>query len=96
MMDKKAIITEKETLLNLKYTIAQLESKKQASFKLEDNKLSAGVLNQVDANIKNYCEQKGYTLLLGASPGMILYAGETINITEDLLIELNKKYQGVE
>ena len=94
MLNTKDKVSEREGLLRLKYTIAQMQAKQQNTFKTEDEKLSAGILNKVDYELANYCVENNFTLVLGATPGTILYANETIDITDDVLEMLNKKYKG--
>lgn len=63
--------------------------------KEEDGKLTATVYNQVNALIEEYGKSKGYDAILGAtSGGNVLYTRTDLDITDELLEELNKKYAG--
>lgn len=89
--DKKA---EKQSIFQMKYTISQMQGRQQNSFKTEDEKLSKGILNKVDYELANYCVENNFTLVLGATPGTVLYANDAIDITDKVLQMLNIKYQG--
>ncbi len=61
----------------------------------ENEKLTQGVLNQVNDYIKRYAQQNGYELVLGVTlSGNILYGSEAIDITENIISGLNKEYKG--
>tara|TARA_Y100000589_G_scaffold175649_2_gene166709 strand:- start:790 stop:1326 length:537 start_codon:yes stop_codon:yes gene_type:complete len=89
--DKKA---EKQSLLQMKYTISQMQGNQQKSFKTEDERLSKGILNKIDYELANYCVENNFTLVLGATPGTVLYANDAIDITDQVLDMLNSKYKG--
>lgn len=60
----------------------------------EDDKMTADVLNQINAYIKKYGAEKGYKIVLGTANGNIVYADESIDITDEVLEGLNKNYEG--
>lgn len=61
----------------------------------EDNRISEEVYNQINSYIKTYAEAKGYDLVLGATDnGSIMYAKEGDDITDEILLILNKRYNG--
>lgn len=63
--------------------------------KQEDEKMTQGVLNQVNSFVQEYAVQHGYDIVLGTTlSGSILYGIETIDITDELLKALNKVYKG--
>ena len=94
MLNEEDRTNSREQLLRLKYNIAQFQSPQKEGFHKEDEKLSAGILNKVDYELAEYCTEHNYTLVLGATPGTVLYAEELINITEEVLEALNEKYSG--
>lgn len=66
-----------------------------AKYKEEEDKMLQGVLNQVNSFVEKYGKEKGYDIILGTTlSGSILYGENTIDITEEVLAELNKNYQG--
>jgi outer membrane protein len=61
----------------------------------EDSKMTTEVISQINAYIKKYGEQKGYTIVMAATDyGNIAYADEGLDITEEVLAGLNKEYSG--
>ena len=61
----------------------------------EDQKLTQGVLNQVNSYIEEYGKENGYKIIFGANgSGTIFYGTEAINITNKVLLNLNKEYNG--
>lgn len=61
----------------------------------EDSKMTADVLAQVNTYIKEYGEAKGYTIILAATEyGNIAYASSSLDITEEVLAGINKRYTG--
>ena len=59
----------------------------------EDQKMTEGVVNKVNAYLKEYGEDSGYDLILGATAGgNILYGIEAIDLTEAVLKGLNESY----
>jgi len=62
----------------------------------EDDKITEGVLNQVNSFVEGYGKDHGYDIILGTTlSGNLLYGKETIDITEEVLEALNKTYAGV-
>ena len=59
----------------------------------ENQRLTKAVLEEVNAYIKQYGKDKGYTFILGATEnGNIVYAAEGTDITDDVLKGLNAQY----
>lgn len=57
--------------------------------------LVQGVLNQINDYIKKYAEENNYTLILGTTnDGNLLFGNKGIDVTEDILTELNNEYVG--
>jgi outer membrane protein len=80
-----------EELINTKKS-QYLEYQKAISENIqkEDQLLTSNVLEKVNAFIKQYGKEHGYTIILAATQyGNIAYAKEGIDITDDLLKELN-------
>ncbi|MEM7549575.1 MAG: OmpH family outer membrane protein [Bacteroidota bacterium] len=63
--------------------------------KAEDQKMMQAVLNQVNSFIKRYGKEEGYDVILGTTlSGSVLYGNDKLDITDELLIALNKNYRG--
>jgi len=61
----------------------------------EDNQMTKEVLDEVNLFIKDYGKKKGLRIILAATDyGNIAYAKEGIDITDEILEGLNKKYEG--
>lgn len=61
----------------------------------EDNKMTEEVIAQINAFIKQYGQQNGYTIILAATEyGNIAFADESLDITDKVLEGLNRQYKG--
>lgn len=61
----------------------------------EDSKMTGEVISQINAYIKKYGEQKGYTIIMAATEyGNLAYADEGLDITDEVLAGLNSEYAG--
>lgn len=59
----------------------------------EEQKMTEGVLNQVNSFIEEYSKEKGYDLVIGTTTsGNLLYAREYMDITDEVLKALNENY----
>jgi outer membrane protein len=66
-----------------------------AQAKQEDEKMTQAVINEVNAYLKKYGKSQGYKIVMAATQyGNIAYADEGLDITEEVLIGLNKEYTG--
>jgi outer membrane protein len=62
----------------------------------EEQELTAGIVNQVNAFVQEYGKQHGYDLILGSTDnGNILFAKESNDITDELVEYINKRYKGL-
>jgi len=60
----------------------------------EDQKLTQGVLNQVNTFITEYGKKHGYSMIYGTNlSGNIIYGNEVYDLTEEVLKELNEQYK---
>jgi outer membrane protein len=59
----------------------------------EDQHLTKAILSEINAYIKQYGKEHGYTFILGANEGgNIVYAAEGTDISDDILKGLNAQY----
>ena len=59
----------------------------------ENQRLTQAVLAEINAYLKQYGKEKGYTFILGATEsGNIVYAADEADITDDVLKGLNAQY----
>ncbi len=84
-----------ETLLQKQYeNISGYANMLDEKAKAEDDRLTRGVLSQVDSYINDFGKANGYDLIIGVTnAGNVLYGDEAIDITEDILKKLNDNYQ---
>jgi outer membrane protein len=69
------------------------------NIKLMEEQLSsrytADIWKQINQWVNEYGKQKGFDFILGAAGnGSLMYANEGDDITEEVIVFLNKKYQG--
>ena len=86
---------EREQVLRSQYKnvndYAQLLDKKAEE---EDQLLTEGVMNQIDAFIKAYSINQGYDLVIGTTnSGNLLYGKVELDITDQLIKALNDNYK---
>ncbi|GAB3639154.1 OmpH family outer membrane protein [Hymenobacter arcticus] len=59
----------------------------------ENQRLTQAVLAEINAYLKQYGKQQGYTFILGATDtGNIVYAADEADITDEVLKGLNEQY----
>ncbi|PLX05401.1 MAG: hypothetical protein C0594_07500 [Marinilabiliales bacterium] len=60
----------------------------------EDEKMTMAVLEQINSFSVQYGKENGYNIILGAAmDGTILYGDDAYDITEEVLEQLNSKYE---
>lgn len=76
-------------------SMAEQERAMAAKAEEMEKELLAGVLGQVNTFIENFATEKGYHVVLGTtSSGSLLYGEAGWDITDEVLAELNKEYEG--
>ncbi len=84
---------EKE-LYELQQQYYQYREAIQQKMAEEDATVTAEVVTEINSFINNYAQDEGYLLIFGASGnGNMVYASPSLDITEDLLEQLNKSQQ---
>ena len=59
----------------------------------EEKTMTQGVLNQINSFIADYGKKHGYDVILGTTmSGSVLYGNDALDITNDVLQELNRTY----
>lgn len=54
------------------------------------------ILNQINQYMKEYGKDRGYDIIFGAEgSGSVMYAKESIEITDEAVSYINKKYKGL-
>lgn len=86
-LTEELIASKQQQLENYKATISQSATK-------EDQEVTTKVFKEITEFLKKYGETHGYDYIMGATNmGNIVYARKTINITDEVIKELNGAYQ---
>jgi len=94
-LSEKEHIIRQRSLVRQEQSIYDYSNAINQKAKEEDDKITEGVLNQVNAFVEEYGKRKGYSIILGTTAsGNILYGDEKMDITNEVLEELNKTYTG--
>ena len=85
----------RQLLQNKQQQLADYQKATQENAANEDGKMTKQVIDEVNQYIKDYGKKKGLKIILAATDyGNIAYAEEGIDITDEILEGLNKKYKG--
>lgn len=94
-MSKKELELKKEILSNKQQQINNYQQAIQKQIQEEDKKSTQTVINDINDYVKEYGKKNGYPIIFGASgSGNIMYASEAADLTQDILIGLNKEFEG--
>jgi outer membrane protein len=81
----KLIETKKDQLIQYQQAV-------NTQAQQEDAKMTSDVLSQVNVFLKKYGEDNGYEIIFAATDyGNIVYAQDNLDITQDVLVLLNKQ-----
>ena len=84
---ESALTLQKDNFLKHKETL-------EKEVTMEGDKLTQGMLNQINTYIEGYAKEHGYLIIHGSSTsGSILYADSKIDITEQVIEGLNAQYK---
>ena len=76
----------------------QIAYKSRAFQELQDNytkNLSKNIWNRLNGYIKEYAQSHNIKIVLGSMPnGNVMYAGESIDFTNQIIMFSNQKYEG--
>jgi outer membrane protein len=88
--------TREESLRRQQNEVAQYSNAIEEQLAQEDKDMMAPVLSQINTYVEEYAEAKGYDMILGTTlSGSLLYGKSSIDVTEDILTNLNAKYKGL-
>lgn len=78
----------------IEYSLGEQQKALEEKAKTENERLTRGVLDQVNSFIKEYAEKNGYQIVFGVTlSGNILYGNDAIDITSEIIDGLNKAYK---
>lgn len=96
-LSKNELIEKEQVLNNLQQSYYEFAKELEEKATKEDQRITQSVLNQINSFTEQYGKQKGYTMILGTTmEGTLLYGDEFIDITDDVLLNLNKNFSGLE
>jgi outer membrane protein len=82
-----------ERLQNQKNQVINLKEAVSKNMEQKDLEITQRVLDQINSFVQEYAQAKGYNLIIGTtSDGNLMFADESLDITKDVLTELNYKY----
>lgn len=82
-----------QALMAKQEQLAQYRDATTKKITAERERLDAVVVAELNAFLKEYGKREGYTIILGATAsGNIVYADEAIDVTADVVKELNERY----
>ncbi|MEM9341036.1 MAG: OmpH family outer membrane protein [Bacteroidota bacterium] len=85
---RQALIQSKQSQL------ANYQEAVQAKAQQEDARMTREVIAAINGYLQTYAKQNGLDLILGTTPdGNIAYAEEAMNVTDELLKQLNQTVQ---
>lgn len=94
MTSKEQQLSE-ELIRSKQNQLRQYQQATNSQAQEQDARMTADVVNEVNAFLKKYGEEKGYTIIMAATEyGNIAYADEDLDITDEVLEKLNKQYSG--
>ena len=90
--DKKAVVLKEEERRNLEKDLENrsLEFKRkyedfQRDLKRTDSELTAGIVDELYGLVRDYGQKHGYSLVLEASNGALLYNDKATDITDEII-----------
>ena len=94
-MSKKELQLKQELLQNKQQQINNYQQAIQKQIQEEDQKMTQTVINDINDYVKEYGENNGYRIIFGAGGnGNIMYAEDGAGLTGEILIGLNKQFNG--
>lgn len=82
-----------ETLMRKEQSLREFSEDAALKFQEEQNKFNEQLFDKVASFLKEYCKDKNYKIVLNYTKGTtILYADESLDITEEVLAGLNEEF----
>lgn len=96
-MSPKERVLSQELITVKQRQLADYQRAMNAQAQQEDAKMTANVIQQLNAYLQRYGQKNGYKIIMAATDyGNIAYADDRLDITEEVLTGLNKEYSGNE
>lgn len=94
-MSAKLKADREQVLMQEQQSINQRQQVIQQEVQLEGQESLKTLSKEINDFVKEYAKEKGYNFVLGTSGegGTVMYGEEKADITDDVLIQLNKAYK---
>ncbi len=88
---------EKERMLAMQQqNLKKYSESIQQSISESDQSLTQGILTQINSFVEEYAKKHGYSLIFGTTTsGNILYGEPAMDVTQDVLKQLNENYKNL-
>ena len=94
-MTKKEQELKQELLVNKQQQLNNYQQVIQKKIREDDQKMTQTVINDINDYVKQFGNENGYRLIFGAQgSGNIMFASEASDLTDKILVGLNKQYDG--
>jgi len=94
-MSAKSRAEREQVLMQEQQTIGQRQQIVQQQVQTEGQESLKTLSKEINDFVKTYAKEKGYNFILGTSgdSGTVMYGEEKADITDDVLVQLNKSYK---
>jgi len=94
-MSAKNRASREQILMQEQQAIGQRQQAIQQQVQAEGQESLKTLSKEVNDFVKNYAKEKGYNFVLGTTgdSGTVMYGEEKADITDDVLVQLNKSYK---
>jgi len=91
---KKSIEAMQKDLQKQSMMLSQeAKQDKEIEFKVDEERLSKPILQKLIEVIQNYGKKQGYTAILDTQTSGLLYANEGIDLTDTIIVEMNRAWR---
>lgn len=102
-MEKQSLVLSQEAKMD-KQTMFQRKVRDfqdnaqnyQRKMKAEEDKLSKPVLELIMQVVQDFGKKNGYGLLMDGRGAGVVFASDTVNVTDEVLVEVNKAFRAKE
>ncbi len=97
-MSPKNRAQREQILMQEQQAIGQRQQVIQQQVQKEGQESLKALSKEINDFVKNYAKEKGYNFVLGTTGenGTVMYGEEKADITDDVLVQLNKSYKAKE
>lgn len=94
-MSEKELKLQKELLTTKQQQVNNYQQAIQKQIQKEEQTNTQTLINDINSFVQNYGDQEGYDIILGANgSGNIMYANKGTDLTEEVLMSLNRDFSG--